>query len=74
MLVFSCRLVQEHETGGIYTALMATPERPRFGDVLAFLFAGMESLFYMSAPSPAERSECLAGCSPKPLPASIPSG
>jgi hypothetical protein len=42
---FRRRLVQEHEPGGIYAALPAAPKRPRFGDILAFLLAGMESLF-----------------------------
>jgi len=47
---FGRRLVQEHEPGGIYPALLAAPERPRLGDILALLLAGMESLFLYVSP------------------------
>jgi hypothetical protein len=52
---FGRRLVQEHEPGGIYAALPAAPERPRFGDILALLFAGMESLFLYVSPNGVEK-------------------
>jgi len=68
---FGCRFVQENKSSRVYARLLAVPTRPRLGDVLALLFAGMESL-YMTVPSSPKRSGWPAACSPAPKLCAIP--
>ena len=68
---FGPGFVQEDQAGRVEARLLADPPAAGSPDVRTVLFAGPESLFYMSGPSAAEGAGWLGGCSAPPGPGAV---